>query len=94
MTDMSYKALVGDMSGLWVFTVYDGVGGSTYEYSTDSIGANLFEQELNERGVEYKIDEYDSVADFIENCQEVKDNGFTDSEKVEFIIGTLKAIGV
>lgn len=94
MTDMSWNTLTGKQQGLWVFTVYDGVGGSTYEYSTDGVGANLFEQELNERGIDYKIAEYDSVADFIENCQEVKDIGFTDREKVEFIIGTLKAIGV
>ena len=93
---MDYDTLTGKKytSGLWVFTVYDGVGGSTYEYSTDGIGASLFEQELNERGVEYTLDEYDSVADFIENCQEVKDNDFTDREKIDFIIETLKAIGV
>lgn len=93
---MDYDTLTGKKytRGLWVFTVYDGVGGSTYEYSTDGIGANLFEQELNERGKEYTLEEYDSVADFIENCQEVKGNDFTDEEKIDFIIETLKAIGV
>lgn len=94
MADMSYQALTGKPEGLWVFTVYDGVGGTTYEYATDSIGANLYEQELNEDNIDYDLEHYASVADFIENCQEVSDNGFTDKEKVEFIIGTLKAIGV
>ena len=95
-TDMSWDALTGNRftKGLWVFDVYDSAGASTYEYSTDGIGASLFEQELNENGIEYTLKEYDSVADFIENCQEVKGNGFTDKEKIDFIIETLKALGV
>lgn len=79
---------------LWVFTEYDGVGGSTYRYARSIEGASLYEQELNELGVEYEVNEYNSVADFIESCQEVSGNGFTNREKLEFAIETLREIGV
>ena len=79
---------------LWVFKIYDGVGGITYEYSTESIGADLFEQELNERGIEYKREDYASVYDFLAQCEEVCEDSFTDGEALEYVLEVIRNLGV
>lgn len=75
-----------------VFVVYDGVGGTTYNYAPLD-KADDFEKEVKEgcekHGLTYDRRDYASVYDFLSNCEEVCDDSFTDGEALEYVLEVL-----
>lgn len=63
-----------------------------YEYATTDKKAESLEKLLAD--IPYRKKQYDSVVEFIEDTEEIKDDTFTDGEALEFVLETLNAIGV
>ena len=81
---------------LIVYKVYDDKDwdNSTwhYEYATTEREVEYLEKLLAD--IPYRKKQYDSMVEFIEDTEEYKDDTYSDGEALEFVLGTLKAIGV
>ena len=79
-----------------VYKVYDDTDweNSTwhYEYATTNREVEYLEKCLKD--VPYKKKEYESIYDFLCDTEEIKDDTFSDGEALEFVLETLKEIGV
>lgn len=79
-----------------VYKVYDDTDweNSTwhYEYATTDREVEYLEKWLTD--IPYRKKQYDSVVEFIEDSEELKDDTYSDGEALEFVLETLKEIGV
>ena len=63
-----------------------------YEYATTDKEVKPLEKLLAD--IPYHKKHYDSVYDFVSQMEEVTDDSFTDGEALEFVLETLREIGV
>lgn len=63
-----------------------------YEYATTDKEAESLEKLLTD--IPYRKKQYNSVVEFIEDSEEIKDDTYSDGEALDFVLETLSAIGV